>query len=32
MPKTTFSKAEPKLVHSEKYNSFNFESFKVSLG
>ena len=32
MLKTTFSKAEPKLVHYRKYKTFNFESFKVSLG
>ena len=32
MLKTTFSKAEPKLVHCKKYKTFNFESFKVRLG
>ena len=40
MLKTTFCKAEPKLVHYRenkrvhyrKYKTFNFESFKVSLG
>ena len=32
MLKTTFSKAEPKLVHYRKYKIFNFQSFKVSLG
>ena len=32
MLKTTFSKAEPKLVHYRKYKTFNFKSFKVSLG
>ena len=32
MLKTNFSKAEPKLVHYRKYKTFNFESFKVSLG
>ena len=32
MLKTAFSKAEPKLVHYRKYKTFNFESFKVSLG
>ena len=32
MLKTTFSKAQPKLGHYRKYKTFNFESFKVSLG
>ena len=32
MLKTTFSKAQPKLVHYRQYKTFNFESFKVSLG
>ena len=32
MLKTTFSKAEPKLVHYRKYKTSNSESFKVSLG
>ena len=32
MLKTTFSKAEPKLVHCRKYKTSNSESFKVSLG
>ena len=32
MLKTTFSKAEPKLVHYREYKTFNFESFNVSLG
>ena len=32
MLKTTFSKAEPKLVHYREYETFNFENFKVSLG
>ena len=31
MLKTSFSKAEPKLVHYRKYKTFNFESCKVSL-
>ena len=32
MLKTTFSKAEPKLVHYGKFKTFNLESFKVNLG
>ena len=32
MLKTTFSEAEPKLIHYRKYRTFNFESFTVSLG
>ena len=32
MLKTTFSKAEPKLVHYRKYKTYNFGIFKVSLG
>ena len=31
MLKTTFYKAEPKLVHYREYKTFYFESFKVSL-
>ena len=32
MLKTTFFKADPKLVHYTKYKPFNFESTKVNLG
>ena len=32
MLKTTFPKPDPKLVQYRKYKTFNFESFKVSLG
>ena len=32
IPKITFPKAKPKLVHYRKYKTFNFESFNASLG